>query len=135
MNYFDLIKSLNKKQIFHSGINKQFLRIRVILISRLFQHLFSFRLAWEGAKRTGRTKNRPRTSLRIRLNSDMMPTLSQYQYKWQSCFFKCAHNYDDRFLIKISHKPFIRDLFQIHHFHSNLLLKQIRPWMTYSQRL
>ena len=31
----------------------------------------------------------------------MMPTLSQYQYKWQSCFFKCAHNYVDRFLIKI----------------------------------
>ena len=31
----------------------------------------------------------------------MMPTLLQYQYKWQSCFFKCAHNYVDRFLIKI----------------------------------
>lgn len=101
LNYFDLIKSLNKKQRFHSVINKQFLRIRVILISWLFQHLFSFRLAWEGARRTGRTKNRPRTSLRIRLNSDMMPTLSHYQYKWQSCFFKCAHNYVDRFLIKI----------------------------------
>ena len=31
----------------------------------------------------------------------MMPTLSHYQYKWQSCFFKCAHDYVDRFLIKI----------------------------------
>lgn len=31
----------------------------------------------------------------------MMPTLLQYQYKWQSCFFKCAHNYVDRFLLKI----------------------------------
>ena len=30
LNYFDLIKSLNKKQRFHSRINKQFLRIRVI---------------------------------------------------------------------------------------------------------